>query len=110
MKISSIREFSSPEKLARKVESVERSKDGVFDVNMIRSVETEEAKGNFKDMPNSYLLEYSVESSRGQNHYDVLATIANRKLYVMTVQYKEDQLDKVSRDDIYTMLSSLRVE
>jgi predicted transposase YbfD/YdcC len=78
-------------------------------VLMIRSVEAKALDDDFKGIANSYLLEYSVDSSRGQNHYDVLATIANKKLYVMTVQFREDEAN-IHREDAYAILSSLRIE
>lgn len=96
IKINHITEFTSPEGLAKLVEKVERDKDGVIDVNIIQvnsflpnrisSVPTD--KTTSLDDP-MYELEYIVDSSRGLNHYTVAAGVRDKKLLVLTVQYRE---------------------
>lgn len=44
---------------------------------------------------NAYDLEYKVDSSRGLNHYNVRTTILNKKLYVFTVQCKEETFNEL---------------
>ena len=43
----------------------------------------------------SYDVEYKVDSSRGQNHYVIKATVLNGKLYVLTAQAKESSFDEL---------------
>ena len=109
MKINSIKDFSTPDGLAKKVVEVEKSKEGVFDTQilsastsiipyvtqttaspLLEKQDNNQIKGN-----DAYNIEYKVDSSRGLNHYNVRTTILNKKLYVFTVQCKEESLSEL---------------
>ena len=93
VKIASIREFADPPGLADKVVKVEKSKEGVFEASVLAAQES--AKPVADAVP-AYEIEYKIDSSRGQNHYLVKATIIDSKVYVFTVQCKEETYAKLA--------------
>ena len=121
-KISSITEFASdPMILANKLINVEKSKEGVFEVDIVNAYETEikafqsdptstNLKTNLATLEPSkaYVIEYKVDSSRGQNHYLVKAVIRNKKLFVATVQTKNEDFDQLSKE-ANTIINSIQL-
>ena len=110
-KVSNIKEFANePLVLANKLVDVEKSKEGVFDVEIVNAYETEIkpiqiSNDNTIAPPTvaispspSYIIEYKVDSSRGRNHYLVKSVIRDKKLLVATVQCKEDDYEKLSQE------------
>ena len=95
VKVDTIKDiFKEPLLLANKVTQVEKSKEGVFDVTILNTKEESVKLASSPDSsqttpPVSYIVEYKIDSSRGQNHYLVKSTIINKKLYVATVQTKD---------------------
>lgn len=57
----------------------------------------------------AYDLEYQVESTRGLNHYNVRTTILNKNLFVFTVQYKQEDTDRMRALGV-EILDSLRID
>lgn len=94
VKISSVKEFATPQGLAERVVSVEKSKEGVFEANVISA--SESPTPVTQAVP-AYVIEYSVDSSRGQNHYLVKTTVINSRLYVFTAQAKEDSFPSLAK-------------
>ena len=105
VKIPSLANFGKPDVLANKVQSVEKSKEGVFDVTMINAIESTPAYDNIP----AYVLEYIVDSSRGKNHYLVKTTIVNQNLYVFTIQGTDEMYPKLS-SIAQTMVNSFEVQ
>lgn len=133
VKIADIRDFfKEPAALANKLVEVEKSKEGVFEVNVLQAVQstvplvspsttvepssappvtsTEEVQ---KELPSTatataYTIEYKVDSSRGQNHYLVKATVVSRRLLVATVQTRDEDFSGLSVE-ANRMLESLSV-
>jgi PsbP len=94
VKINDIKEFASPSALAQKVVDVEKSKEGVFEADVISSGESKlpiSSEGKL-----AYDIEYKVDSSRGQNHYFVKTSVVDKKLYVFTVQCKEESVAELT--------------
>jgi hypothetical protein len=122
VKISSIKElFKEPSDLANKLKEVEQSKEGVYEVNIIQTVESlvpvavdinndnqKLEKERIIENKPAYIIEYKVDSSRGQNHYLVKSTIVNKRLYVATVQSKEISYPLIS-DEANAMINSLTI-
>lgn len=108
MKIDSVEQFTTPEKLGQRVIAVEKGKEGFIDGNMISTTATSIPLPSKKDgaIP-AYDLEYQIESTRGRNHYNVRAAIYNKLLYVLTIQSKEDNYRNLS-SIIHEILLSLR--
>lgn len=57
----------------------------------------------------AYDLEYQVESTRGLNHYNVRTTILNKNLFVFTVQYKQEDTERMRALGV-EILDSLRID
>jgi len=116
VKINNIKDFTTPQGLSEKVSNVEKSKEGVFEVDVISYRENTtpvSSNGNFP----SYDLEYKIDSryylllillmlmlllllllfniSRGKNHYVIRSTVVDKKLYVFTAQCKEDNYEEL---------------
>lgn len=91
VKIQNIKDFTTPKGLADKVVLVEKSKEGVFEADVVDAKEGSEAVAGIP----AYEIEYKIDSSRGKNHYFVKATVFNSKLYVFTVQCKEDSAEEI---------------
>ena len=103
MKIDNIKNFKSPGELGDRVLNVEKDKDGFIEGNVNRVEE-----GRLASQPEVpfYVVDYSVESTRGKNHYVAKAAVADKKLYVLTVQIKEvdNEEYKSSLDDVVNSL------
>ena len=56
----------------------------------------------------AYTIEYKVDSSRGQNHYLVKATVVDRRLLVATVQTRDEDYSTLTSEATRT-LDSLMV-
>lgn len=105
VKISSVREFATPQGLAERVVSVEKSKEGVFEANVISASESQTPVT--QSVP-AYVIEYNIDSSRGQNHYLVKTTVINSRLYVFTAQAKEDSFPSLAKS-LAEVVESFRV-
>jgi hypothetical protein len=117
VKLPTIKEFATPTGLGEKVKKVEESKDGVMEVEIVTVTEstipTSAVVANAKtgieaDAPSvpAYAIEYKVESTRGKNHYNVMAAIYNNNLFVFTAQSKEDSYDSL-KSSIADIMGSL---
>lgn len=95
VKINNVREFTSPMGLAERVLAVERSKEGFIDGAILSAKETV-IKLNDDNVIPVYDLDYRVETPRGLNHFIVRSTIYQKRLYVFTVQCKEDMYNNLS--------------
>ena len=80
---------------------------GVFDAEVLAAYESERAVSDIPSYP-AYFIEYKIDSSRGKNHYFVKTSIINQKLYVFTVQVKEDDANK-KEEEAKSMLESFLV-
>ena len=108
VKINDITEFSTPKGLADKVVKVELSKDGVFEADIVsygQSTESVSKTGNKV----AYDIEYKIDSSRGKNHYNIKTTVIDKKLYVFTVQCKEDAYAELA-DTSKAIIDSFKIE
>ena len=108
VRINNIRDFTTPDGLAEKVLNVERSKDGVFEVEKVASSETNLPIGEEKKLIPAYDIEYKVDSSRGKNHYDIRTTVHDKKLYILTCQCKESTFPQV-HDTIRNIIDSFSI-
>lgn len=106
VKIQSIEEFTTAAGLAEKVLNTERAKEGVFEATLISASETSVpiiADGSTRL---AYDIEYKIDSSRGLNHFNVRATVKDKKLFVFTAQCKEDNYVEL-KDTTADILKSL---
>lgn len=62
-----------------------------------------------KDGLTYYVIDYSVNSSRGVKRYQAKATITGNQLYVFTAQAKTDNFEDATQQIFSTMLDSFTV-
>ena len=105
VKISSIQDFASPSGVGEKVVAVERAKEGVFDAKLLAS---SASRTPMNEKFPAYDLEYNVESQRGNNHFVVKTSVIDQKLYVFTVQCREEDFPLL-KDEMLTVLDSVAV-
>ncbi len=103
-KINNIREFTTPEKLGQKVVDLELSKDGVSNCQLLSATES-----LYSDVP-VYNIQYTVQSSHGNNIYFVKSFVRDKQLIVFTVQvkdklYKDNEDIRDTVDNIYNSFS-----
>ena len=103
-KINNIREFTTPEKLGQKVVDLELSKDGVSSCELVAATES-----MYNDVP-VYNIQYTVQSSHGNNIYFVKSFVRDKQLIVFTVQvkdklYKDNESIRDTVDNIYKSFS-----
>jgi hypothetical protein len=85
--------------------AVEAKRDGVLASNML-AVSTQPA--SIDDPSVYYIFEYTVDSTRGNNHFLVKVAVANGRLYVMTVQAKQQDFEEL-RSSITSIVRSFTV-
>lgn len=104
VKIDSIDSFGTPQVVGQKVVDVEKKKDSVNDA----SVNSANAIQN--DGLTYYVIDYTVDSSRGQKRYIAKVTVTGNQLYVFTAQAKIDNFQGETADLFTTMLDSFTVK
>jgi len=84
VRISSLRAFGTPGEIAAKIVMAEVNRDGVFEVKLtndpVENVET-----------GWYEIDYVSTGKRGVKHFVTRTSIKDGKLFVLTVQVKEDE-------------------
>jgi hypothetical protein len=103
VKIKNIHDFTTPQGLSDKLLKVEQSKEGVYDVNILNAFEVSlnnpyidsNEMDKMVTIP-AYIIEYKVDSSRGENHYMVLSSVRDSNLYVFTIQCKEKNYEDLT--------------
>jgi hypothetical protein len=109
VKISNIKEFETPLGLAERVVKVEKSKEGVFEANVISASESKTPVSEADPSIPSYEIEYNIDSSRGKNHYLVKTAVVESKLYVFTAQCKEDTFPEL-KASLSEILNTFSIE
>lgn len=99
IKISNLDEFGTPQFVGEKVVDSERKRDGVTEATLLDARRLAD---------NSYRLDYTNESSRGNNHFLARIVVANGRLYVMTAQARVDDFED-AKLDLENTLTSLRI-
>ena len=110
VRIKSIVDFATPQGLGDKVVGVELGKEGVFEASVVSAkVSDRPAVRSDSAAYPSYDVEYKIDSSRGQNHYVIKATVVNKKLYVFTAQAKEASFGELA-PKIKSIMESLELD
>ena len=107
VKINNIKEFDTAMGLAQKVVDVEMTKDGVLESIALKWGDSK-SPISASNLP-AYEIEYKVDSTRGKNHYLIKTSVVNKKLYVFTVQCKEDSYVELA-DAAHSIIDSFHVE
>lgn len=103
VKINTIDQFGSPDEVGNKVVNMEQKKDSVLEATLNRASATE------KEGLKYYIIDYSVNSTRGVKRYQAKATITGNQLYVFTMQAKKDTFEGDTEDTFSAMLDSFTV-
>lgn len=84
VRISSLKDFGTPQDVADKLLQAERKKPSTNDVQLIRI----EERAIHGDIP-LYELEYSLDSTRGIKRVLSAVTVASKKLYLLNISYSD---------------------
>lgn len=104
VRISSIREFGSPEEVAARVVTAEVNRDGVFEVTLANDPREDASEG-----VGCYDIEYISDGKRGKKRYVTRIYIKDGFLYVLTVQSKEDEFDTAREAEVVECVKSFRL-
>jgi len=86
VRISSLKEFGTPEEVAARVVTAEVNRDGIFEVTLL-----EDPYQSKSDDVDAYILKYLSVGKRGRKVYtNKIVVSPNNLLYVLTAQCKED--------------------
>mmetsp|Transcript_25763 Transcript_25763/g.38199 ORF Transcript_25763/g.38199 Transcript_25763/m.38199 type:complete len:280 (-) Transcript_25763:112-951(-) len=101
IRLTSLRQFGTPNEVAAKIVMAELRRDGVLDVTMGRDP--------LEDMnTGAYDVEYVSDGSRGRKHYVTRTIVEGEKLYVLTVVCKQDDWNLVE-EEVWKSVSTFRV-
>ena len=100
VRISSIKDFGTPEEVAARVVTAEVNRDGVFEVTL--------AKDPVEDSAGCYDIEYISDGKRGKKRFATRIYIKDGFLYVLTVQSKEAEFDETREREVLACVKSFR--
>lgn len=100
VRISSIKDFGTPEEVAARVVTAEVNRDGVFEVTL--------AKDPVEDSAGCYDIEYISDGKRGKKRFATRIYIQDGFLYVLTVQSKEAEFDEAREKEVQACVKSFR--
>lgn len=99
IKLESLEEFGTPEFVGGRVVGVENKKDGVLAASLLGAG----SEGPYYD------IEYTNESTHGNNHYKSRIAVQNGKLFVFTVQCKQGDYETFA-EEMVTILNSFALK
>lgn len=102
IRIQSLREFGTPNEVAAKIVMAELRRDGVLDVTVGRDPVEDPVTGG-------YDVEYISDGKRGKKHFVTRTIVSGGKLYVLTVQVKEEDWNSKIEKQVFDSVSSFRV-
>lgn len=103
VKIDSIDTFGTPDMVGQKVIAVEAKKESVKEALLTS------ASAVTKDGLTYYVIDYTVDSTRGFRRYKAKATVTGNQLYVFTAQAKVDNFTETVDKTLSQMLDSFNV-
>ncbi len=101
IRITSLKEFGTPSEVAAKIVMAELRRDGVLDVTLASDAKEDLVSG-------AYDVEYISDGTRGKKHFVTRTIVKDGKLYVLTVQVKEDDWNEV-KDEVLNAVGTFRV-
>lgn len=102
VKLVSLEAFGTPEFVGNRIVSVEKGRDGVLGAELVEASSTQVAGITYYD------IDYSNESTRGNNYYVARVAIQDGKLYALTVQTKIADYSEVA-PEVKAVVRSFRV-
>ncbi len=100
VRISSIKDFGTPEEVAARVVTAEVNRDGVFEVTL--------ARDPVEDSAGCYDIDYISDGKRGKKRFATRIYIKDGFLYVLTVQSKEADFDEAREKEVQACIKSFR--
>jgi len=91
IRIQSLKDFGTPSEVAAKIVMAELRRDGVLDVTLARDAREDIGSG-------AYDVEYISDGTRGKKHFVTRSIVKDGKLFVLTVQVKEDDWKDVENE------------
>lgn len=101
IRLTSLRSFGTPNEIAAKIVMAELRRDGVLDVTMGRDPMEDLNTG-------AYDVEYVSDGKRGKKHFVTRTIVDGGKLYVLTVQVKQEDWNLVE-EEVWASVASFRV-
>lgn len=104
IRIKNLRDFGTPMEVGAKIVMAELRRDGVLDVTMASDPSEDVGTG-------AYDVEYITDGTRGKKHYITRTVVVDGKLFVLTAQVKEGDLEdgQVKKGDVWDVVRSFRV-
>lgn len=105
IRLKNLREFGTPEEVGAKIVMAELKRDGVLDVTMASDPSEDVGSG-------AYDVEYIADGTRGKKHYITRTVVKDGKLFVLTAQVKEGDLEDdglLKIGDVWNVVRSFRV-
>lgn len=106
VRISSLKEFGTPEEVAARVVTAEVNRDGIFEVTLLENpYRTKPDDGDVE----AYILKYLMVGKRGKKILtNKIAISENQLLYVLTATCKEDDFP-AQENEIKRTVDSFRI-
>ncbi len=101
IRIKSLKEFGTPSEVAAKIVMAELRRDGVLDVTLASDAREDESRG-------AYDVEYISDGTRGKKHFVTRSIVKDGKLFVLTVQVKQDDWIGLG-DEVLEAVQTFRV-
>eukprot|EP00535_Pseudo-nitzschia_heimii_P008192 CAMPEP_0197188448 /NCGR_PEP_ID=MMETSP1423-20130617/17814_1 /TAXON_ID=476441 /ORGANISM="Pseudo-nitzschia heimii, Strain UNC1101" /LENGTH=271 /DNA_ID=CAMNT_0042640281 /DNA_START=146 /DNA_END=961 /DNA_ORIENTATION=- len=106
VRISSLKEFGTPEEVAARVVTAEVNRDGIFEVTLLKDPYKTETND---DEAEAYILQYLSVGKRGNKILtNKIVVSSNQLLYVLTAQCKQEDFSAQERE-IMSTVESFRV-
>lgn len=91
VRITTLREFGTPEEVAARVVTAEVNRDGIFQVSLTKDPVEDGSSG-------AYDIEYVSDGKRGTKHFVTRIYVKDQKLYVLTAQVKAEEFGEREKD------------
>lgn len=111
VRITSLKEFGTPEEVAARVVTAEVNRDGVFEVTLLEDPYQTKTQSDDNDSVavDAYILKYLAVGKRGRKVYTNKIFISpNGLLYVLTAQCKEDDYTPAQEKEIKSTVESFQ--
>lgn len=105
VRISSIQQFGSPEEVAARVVTAEVNRDGVFEVTLAKDPKEDATSGGGGG---GYDIEYISDGKRGKKRFVTRIYVRDGFLYVLTVQSKESEYDRMREAEVMECVNSFK--
>lgn len=103
VRIKKIEDFGTVEEVGQRVVVLEKKKDNVLSATVLSTTQIDQEGLTY------YIVEYEVDTGRGQKHFVAKATVNAEHLFVFTAQAKAIDFDNSAGPLLAQMISSFKV-